>query len=141
VHLAEPAGPEVDVGPLQGPHLLARLVGQRPPVAVLDDDQGPVPQRELHVPVDQGRERRLRAGGTVRPLLSDRQQLFADGDQHLGEHGVLGREVLVERRPRDAAGGADVGDGDPVESASGEQSGRRGEDLVAAGHGPEVSGR
>ena len=37
------------------------------------------------------------------------QQLLADRDQHLGEHRVLGREVLVERRAGDAAGLAEVG--------------------------------
>ena len=61
------------------------------------------------------------------------EQLLADRDQHLGEHGVLGHEVLVERRPGDPARGAEVGDRDAVEAARREQLRRGGEDLLARG--------
>ena len=69
------------------------------------------------------------------------EQALADADQHGGEHGVLGLEVLVERGSGDAAGPADLADRDPVEPLGGEQLGRRLEDLVAAVHAPQVSGR
>ena len=112
-------------------HLLARVVGQRLPVAVLDDDQRPVPQREVDVPVDQRRQRRGGVGRGVGPLAADLEQPLADRDQHLGEHRVLGREVLVERRPGDPARRPDVGDRDPVEAARREQLRRGREDLLA----------
>ena len=70
----------------------------------------------------------------------DAQQLLADGDQHLREHGVLGREVLVERRPRDAAGRPEIGDRDAVEAALGEQVRGDVEDLLAPrGHRPRLA--
>ena len=46
-------GPEVDVLPLEAADLLARVLGQRGPVAVLDHDQRLVVQGEVDVPVDQ----------------------------------------------------------------------------------------
>ncbi len=60
------------------------------------------------------------------------EQLLADRDQHLGEHGVLGGEVLVERGAGDAAGRAEVGDRDAVEAARREELGGGREDLLAA---------
>jgi hypothetical protein len=141
VHLAEAAGPEVDVLPLQVTHLLPRVVGQRLPVAVLDDDERPVPQGEVDVPLDQCDQGCPRVGCGLRPLASDLEEPLADRDQHLGEDGVLGGEVLVESRPGDPAGRADVGDADPVEAARREQLRRGRKDLVAPGHAPEVSGR
>ena len=44
----------------------------------------------------------------------------------------------VERRTRDAARRAEVGDGDAVEAAGREQLGRGREDLVATAHGRKV---
>ena len=132
VHLAEPPGPEVDVLPLQAAHLLARVVGQRLPVAVLDDDERPVPQREVDVPLDQRHQGGPRVGRGLGPLATDLEEPLADRDQHLGEHGVLGGEVLVERRPGDPARRADVGDADPVEAARREQLRRGREDLLAS---------
>ncbi len=46
-------GPQVDVGALERAHPLARVVGQRGPVAVLHHDQRRVGQREVDVEVDQ----------------------------------------------------------------------------------------
>ena len=90
----EPPGPEVDVLPLEAAHLLARVVGQRLPVAVLDDDQRPVPQGEVDVPLHErdqgGRARR----GRPRTLGADLEEPLADRDQHLREHGVLGAKCL-----------------------------------------------
>ena len=62
VHLAQPVGPQVDVLALERADLLAGVVGQRLPVAVLDDDQRAVAQREVDVPVDQRRQRGPRVG-------------------------------------------------------------------------------
>jgi hypothetical protein len=59
------------------------------------------------------------------------QQALADGDEHLGQDGVLGVEVLVQRRAADAHGLADVADGDAVEAALGEQSRGHVQDLLA----------
>ena len=80
--------------------------------------------------------------GRVHALPADAEQLLADGDQHLREHRLLGVEVLVERRPGDPAGRAEVGDGDTVEAPRGEQLGRGVEDLGpsirGAAHGPRL---
>ena len=73
-----------------------------------------------------------RVGSGLGPLATDLEEPLADRDQHLGEHRVLGREVLVERRPGDPAGRADVGDAHPVEAARREQLRRGREDLLAA---------
>ena len=75
VHLAEPPGPQVDVLPLQAAHLLARVVGQRLPVAVLDDDQRPVPQGEVDVPLDQRDQGGARIGSRLGPLATDLEEL------------------------------------------------------------------
>ena len=56
-------GPEVDVLALEGADLLARLEGQRLPVAVLHDDQRAVPEGEVDVPVDQRPERAAPVAG------------------------------------------------------------------------------
>ena len=129
-------GPQVDVLALQVAHPLARLVR-----AATDQSRscttisGLVPQGELDVPVD---ERRSAVRGSPASATRSRptaEQLLADRDQHLGQDGVLGREVLVERRAGDAARGAEVGDRDPVEATLGEQLGGGGQDLLAAGHG------
>jgi hypothetical protein len=105
-----------------------------------------VPQREVGVPVDQRRQRGGGVGGGGDPRPADGEQLEADGDQHLGEHGVLGGEVLVDRGARDAAGGAEVGDRHAVEATGGEELGRGSEDLLSAagrlaGHEVKVSAR
>ena len=55
---AELVGPDDDVRALGGSYLLARLIGERGPVAVLDDDERPVLEGEPDVVVDQRRERR-----------------------------------------------------------------------------------
>ena len=128
-------GPEVDVLPLERAHPLAGVGRQRLPVAVLHHDQRSVPQREVDVPVDQGGQRSLGVGRLGDPAPALPEQLLADRDQHLGEHRLLRREVLVERRPGDPARRAEVGDRDAVVAALGEQLRRRGEDLVAAAHG------
>ena len=60
---ADLCGPLVDVGALQGADPLAGLVGQAAPVAVLDDDQCPVLEGELDVPLDERLERLARAAG------------------------------------------------------------------------------
>ena len=54
---AQLLGPEVDVLALEAAHPLARLDRERLPVAVLDHDQRGLRERELHVPVDQRRQR------------------------------------------------------------------------------------
>ena len=146
VHGAKPVGPQLDVLTLKRPHPLAVRLRQRLPVAVLDDDQRPVPERELDVPVDEGAHGGHGVGRLGRTLPADRQQLLADRDQHLGQDGVLAGEVLVEPRARDADGGAEVGDRYPVEAAGGEELGRSLEDLLAtagrrAAHRAKVSVR
>ena len=80
---------------------------------------GLVVQREVDMPVHQcrgaplpGRQRR------GDPVASDVQELLADPHQHLGEDGLLGGEVLVERRAGHAAGGAEVADAHTVEAAA-----------------------
>ena len=62
VPAAQLRGPQVDVLALEAAHPLACLGRQRLPVAVLDDDQRGLGERELHVPVD---ERRQRVAGAV----------------------------------------------------------------------------
>jgi hypothetical protein len=124
-------GPQVDVLALEAPHPLARLGRQRLPVAVLDDDQGWLGEGERHVPLDQCGESVVGAVGACHPLLPLGQQALADGDQHLGENGVLGVEVLVQRRAAHAHGLADVTDGDAVEAALGEQPRGHVQDLLA----------
>ncbi len=64
----ELAGPQVDVLPLQGADPLAGLGRERLPVAVLDDDQRPVPQREVDVPLDERGQRGARTVGRRDPL-------------------------------------------------------------------------
>jgi hypothetical protein len=96
-------------------------------------------QRELEVPVDQdadglGRVARL---GDAKP--ADFEELLADRHEHLRQHGVLRREVPVERRAADPASGADLADRDAVEPARREQLGRGGEQLLASGHVAQVS--
>ena len=128
-------GPHVDVLALQGPDPLARVGRQRLPVAVLDDDERAAGGARSRRASRRGRRARPRASPAPgHPLAADREQLLADRDQHLGEDRVLGREVLVERRPGDAARRADLGDRDPVEAAGGEQLGRGRQQLLAAGH-------
>ena len=79
-------------------------------------------------------------GGLLRARGADREQLLADRDQHRGEQRVLGGEVLVERRPAHPAGGAEVRHGGAVEAAFGEEDGRGGQELFAAGgwHGSRL---
>ncbi len=86
-------------------------------------------------------QRRGGVGGGLRALPADGQQLLADVDEHLGEHGVLGREVLVERRAGDPARRAELDDRDAVEAALGEQGRGGAEDLLATGggHGARVA--
>ena len=94
-------------------------------------------ERELDVPLDQRLERPRRGPAPPRARGALGEQLLADRDQHLGEHRVLGREVLVERGPGDAARRAEVGDRDAVEAALGEEVGGDVEDLLA----PRVTGQ
>ena len=135
-------GPDVDVRPLQVPHAFARLRGERGPVPVLHDDEVAVTEGELDVPLDQCLHRRARVGRGAHPVPAALQQLPADRHEHLGEHRVLGGEVLVQRRPGDAARCAELGDGDAVEALLREQRGGDVEDLLAPrGHETQVSGR
>ena len=94
---------------------------------------------ELEVPVDEGVERLGRVPRLRDPLPADLEQLLADRHEHLGQHGVLRREVAVERGAADPARRPDVPHRDPVEPARGEQLRRGGEQLLASGHGPQVS--
>ena len=124
--------PQVDVLALEGAHPLAGLGRQRLPVAVLDDDQRLVRERERRRASRPAPRALPGVGGLRDPLLTLGQQPLADVDEHLGQHRVLGVEVLVERRAADAHGLADVADGDAVEAALGEQPRGRVEDLVPA---------
>ena len=53
-------------------------VGERLPVAVLDDDEGAVPEREVDVPVHQRMDRRRGVRGGRDALPADLEQLLAD---------------------------------------------------------------
>jgi hypothetical protein len=100
-------------------------------------------QREVHVPRDQGTQRGPRVRGAGRALPADPQQLLADVHEHLGQHRVLGGEVLVQRRAGDPARRTELVDGDPVEPALREQARGGRQDLLApgAGHRPTVAQR
>jgi hypothetical protein len=136
---AELAGPDVDVLPLERAYLLARDRRERLPVPVLDDDQRPVSEGEVDVPPDQRVDRVAGVVGRAHPCLPLVEQTLADVDEHRRQHGVLGGEVLVERRSRDPASPADLADGDTVEALGGEQLGRGLEDLLPPAHADRLA--
>jgi hypothetical protein len=109
---------------LEGADPLTCLVPQRRPVAFLHDDERLVVHGEVGVPLDEGAQRLLGRGGRRDALPADAEELLADLDEHLLQQRVLGGEVLVQGRPRDAARCAELGDGDAVEPLLGEE--RRG---------------
>ena len=60
-------------------------------------------------------------------------------DEHGGQHGVLGGEVLVERRTGDPARPPDLADRDAVEALGREQLGRGLEDLLPPAHAARLA--
>lgn len=134
VEALELGGPEIDVLPLEGADLVPRGGGQRLPIPILYDDQGKMSQREVNVPINQGLDRLGSVDRGGDPMLTFGEQHLADRDQHRGEHRVLGLEMLVERRPTDSAGPAEIADRDTMEAPRGEEFGRGLEDLFSTSH-------
>ena len=97
----------------------------------MDGDEGGLPEREVDMPAQQGVERLRGIRRGHHPPAALVEQPLADVEQHLSQHGFLAREVPVQARAGHADGFPDVIDGHAVETAAGEQLGRRGEDLLA----------
>ena len=133
VQLAEPAGPEVDVLPLQA------CAPARARRRAATPSRGP--GRRSAAGAAARSRRASRPGRRGRPAASgaaaDRSRPTARSCSLIetsisASTASLDGEVLVERRPGDPAGRAEVGDRDPVEAARREQLGRGREDLRRA---------
>ena len=88
-------------------------------------------EREVDVPLDERNDGRTGVRGLPSPEPALAEKLLADRDQHLGEHGVLAREVPVEPRAADAHRGTYLVDAHAVEAALGEEPRGLLEDLIA----------
>jgi hypothetical protein len=110
------------------------------PLPILDDDEGAVIQREVDVPVDERVERLGRVRRRCDPGFALLEQPLADVGERRRQQVALAGEVLVDGRPGDAAGPADVVHGGTVEAALGEQRGGGVEDLLPpVGHGGSLA--
>lgn len=129
--LGQDGHPLLDVETLQAADAPAVGLGDVAEFAVLHGDERGLAEGEADVPAQQGVQRGCGVGRGDGPAAALVQELLADPQQHLRQHGRLAGEVPVEPGAGDAGRGADVVDGHAVEAAAGEQSRRGVEDLIA----------